>query len=266
MNIRTPAVCLSLTLCACFAVPQGAAAQIVPPPIAPAPRPTVAAPTTASPNPVPDVVKELFGDFRRLPSGETVTLLSLGAMAAFIGQRADRPVGTWLSNERALNGPFEPGNIIGGAQVQIGGAVATYTLGRITHSRRTAAVGADLLRAQILSHAMTDAIKLSARRTRPDGTHLSFPSGHTSASFASATVLQRHFGWKVGVPAMGVASYVAAARIQEKRHFLSDVAFGAAIGLAAGRTVTIGRGERRFALAPMAAPGGAGVSLIWVGR
>ena len=34
-----------------------------------------------------------------------------------------------------------------------------------------------------------------------------------------------------------------------KRHYLSDVAFGAAIGIMAGRTVTIGRGEARFAVA-----------------
>jgi membrane-associated phospholipid phosphatase len=85
-------------------------------------------------------------------------------------------------------------------------------------------------------------------------------------TFASATVLQRNFGWKVGVPAYGVATYVAASRIQDKRHFLSDVAFGAAIGIAAGRTVTVGRGDGRFALAPMAAPGGGGVSFSWVGN
>ena len=47
---------------------------------------------------------------------------------------------------------------------------------------------------------------------------------------------------------------------------LSDVAFGAAIGIVSGRTVTIGRGENRFALAPMAAPGGGGVSFTWVGN
>ena len=49
-----------------------------------------------------------------------------------------------------------------------------------------------------------------------------------------------------------------------KRHYLSDVAFGAAIGMMAGRTVTIGRGEARFAVAPAAAPGGAGVNFTWV--
>jgi membrane-associated phospholipid phosphatase len=53
-------------------------------------------------------------------------------------------------------------------------------------------------------------------------------------SFASATVLQRELGWKVGIPAYAVASFIGASRIEDKRHFLSDVAFGAAIGIARG--------------------------------
>jgi membrane-associated phospholipid phosphatase len=85
-------------------------------------------------------------------------------------------------------------------------------------------------------------------------------------TFASATVLQRNFGWKAGVPAYAFATYVAASRVQEKRHFLSDVAFGAAIGIAAGRTVTIGRGGREFALGPVAVPGGGGLQFTWVGQ
>ena len=93
----------------------------------------------------------------------------------------------------------------------------------------------------------------------------SFPSGHTSVSFATATVVQRHFGWKAGAAAYGLASYVAASRIQEKRHFLSDVAFGATIGILAGRAVTVGTGDHRFAISPMAAPGGGGVSFTWLG-
>jgi membrane-associated phospholipid phosphatase len=59
---------------------------------------------------------------------------------------------------------------------------------------------------------------------------------------------------------------VAASRIQTQRHYLSDVAFGAAIGIVAGRTVTIGHGNARFAVSPAAAPGGAGVNFTWVGR
>ena len=111
---------------------------------------------------------------------------------------------------------------------------------------------------------MTTAVKYAVRRYRPDGTQYSFPSGHSSVSFASATVLQRHYGWKAGGLAYGVATYVAASRIQEKRHFLSDVVFGATIGIVAGRTVTIDVGDNRFAIAPTVTHGGGGVSFSLV--
>ena len=114
---------------------------------------------------------------------------------------------------------------------------------------------------------VTGVIKQTAQRNRPDSSDMrSFPSGHTSVSFASATVLQRELGWKVGIPAYAVASYVGMARIEKQKHFLSDVAFGAAVGILAGRTVTVGSGDKRFALTPIAAPGGGGVGFTLVGN
>jgi membrane-associated phospholipid phosphatase len=54
-------------------------------------------------------------------------------------------------------------------------------------------------------------------------------------------------------------------RVQNRRHYLSDVAFGAALGMVAGRTVTIGS-KHQLQLAPIAAPGGGGVGVTWLGR
>jgi membrane-associated phospholipid phosphatase len=181
-----------------------------------------------------------------------------------VAHAGDSRVSRGLSGARGLDETFEAGKTIGGARFQLAGSLGTYALGRLTGSSAVTEVGADLFRAQIVTEAMIGAIKLSVRRTRPDGQQFSLPSGHAAVTFASATVLQRHFGWKVGIPAYGVASYVAASRIQMKRHYLSDVAFGAALGIAAGRTVTIGRGDARFALTPLAAPG-PGVAFTWIG-
>ena len=96
-------------------------------------------------------------------------------------------------------------------------------------------------------------------RTRPDGTHYSFPSGHASASFATAAVLQQHFGWKTGLFAYGAAAYASTSRLSENKHYASDVIFGAALGLVSGRTMSVGHGENRFTFAPVAVPGGAAV-------
>lgn len=211
------------------------------------------------------LLEDTLVDFRRLPSQETLTILGIGAAIAAVGANADHSASTSLSSSRALASVFDSGETLGGARMQLVGAATTYLIGRATGSTRTSAVGADLLRAQIVTQAVTAAVKLSVKRERPDGTMYSFPSGHASVSFASATVLQRHFGWKVGVPAYAFATYVAASRVQEQRHFLSDVAFGAAVGVAIGRTVTIGRGDAQFAVAPMPVPGGGGVSFNWLG-
>ena len=205
--------------------------------------------------------KNTLSDFRQLPSQDTVTWLTIGSTIAAAGQMKDWDITRGFSASR-MGGMFEAGEIIGGARAQMAGAFATYAIGRVTGHRQVAGVGGDLIRAQALAQALTAGIKLSARRHRPDGSEFSFPSGHTSVTFATATVVQRHFGWKAGVPAYAVASYVAASRVHAKRHFLSDVAFGAVVGVVAGRTVTVGRGRARFALSPAVSPNQAGVSLV----
>ena len=136
--------------------------------------------------------------------------------------------------------------------MQFGGAWAAYGIGRAIGSQRAAIVGADLVRAQLVNTVFTQGLKLTVNRTRPNGEPWSFPSGHSSGTFANATVLQRHFGWKVGAPAYAFATYVAASRLQANKHFASDVIFGAALGIVSGRAVTVGRGENRFAIAPWA--------------
>ena len=66
---------------------------------------------------------------------------------------------------------------------------------------------------------LAQGIKLMTRRERPDeSNNHSFPSGHTASAFASATVLERHFGWQVGVPAYGFATYVGLARMSANKH------------------------------------------------
>ena len=143
--------------------------------------------------------------------------------------------------------PFTAGNIGGGTAAQVGLAVGTWVIGRATGSPRMSAVGADLIEAQVVAQTVIQGLKHTVQRERPDGSdNRSFPSGHTGSAFATATVLQRHFGWKVGAPAYAFGAYVGAARIATDKHHLSDVLLGAGIGLVAGRSVTMGIGGHRF--------------------
>ncbi len=82
---------------------------------------------------------------------------------------------------------------------------------------------------------------------------------HRSSPVASETPTKflwvNGYGWKVGAPAYAVAGYVAGSRLSENKHYLSDVIFGAAVGIMVGRTVTIDLAEARFAVSPLLTPG-----------
>lgn len=74
-------------------------------------------------------------------------------------------------------------------------------------------------------------LKYSVKEWRPDhSNHHSFPSGHSSVSFAAATYLQRRYGWKWGVPAYVISTYVGWGRCFAKKHYWYDVLAGGAIG------------------------------------
>jgi membrane-associated phospholipid phosphatase len=115
-----------------------------------------------------------------------------------------------------------------------------------------------MIRAEILSQALTQAIKNTVQRDRPTGECCAFPSGHSATAFAVASVLERHFGYRASWPALAGATYVATSRLIDNRHFLSDVAFGAGIGMASGWTVVGTRAHRpsQLAMVPVPLKGG----------
>jgi membrane-associated phospholipid phosphatase len=84
-------------------------------------------------------------------------------------------------------------------------------------------VGFDMVRALIVSQTLTQGIKVAVRRDRPTGECCAFPSGHASATFATAAVIERHFGYRGSWPMFLIACYVATSRLHDNRHFLSDV-------------------------------------------
>ena len=71
----------------------------------------------------------------------------------------------------------------------------------------------------------------------------------------------------MGIPAYGVAAFVAFSRMEKNAHSLSDVVMGATIGYIVGRTVVRGSGkERRFTWMPTLSPDGGGVGVVVLAR
>jgi membrane-associated phospholipid phosphatase len=86
---------------------------------------------------------------------------------------------------------------------------------------------------------VTQGLKEIFPSRRPDGSDdRSFPSGHTSTSFAAAATLHNRYGWEAGLPAYVVASFVGLSRVEARKHRVGDVLVGAAIGTATGHLIT----------------------------
>src|SRR5256712_3180799 len=117
----------------------------------------------------------------------------------------------------------------------------------------------DLIQSLATAEVLTQTLKYTTRRERPDHSgRNSFPSGHAADTFAFATALERHLGWRYFVPAYVFASYVAVSRLPANRHWFSDAVFGASVGIIAGRTVT-SQEAHPFPVAVVHVPGGAAV-------
>lgn len=98
-------------------------------------------------------------------------------------------------------------------------------------------------------------------RERPSGRdYLSFPSGHASSSYATATSLAYAYGYEVGIPAFALATFVAASRVSENIHWTSDVVAGAALGIYWGRASALNTGKQDYTIVPVVGGGVVGLS------
>ena len=217
------------------------------------------------------LVFETASDFNAFPRRQsTWVLLGIGAGAAALVHPVDDNVNESLTTSDNVGKFFAAGKWIGSVYVQAGTAVGLYVIGRYVMSHgpgeaktnKVSHLGFDMLRALIVSQALTQGIKVVGQRDRPTGECCAFPSGHASAAFATASVLERHLGYRGAWPTFVVAGYVATSRLADNRHFLSDVVFGSALGIASGWTVVGRHGKSNYALMPVPTRGGMMVSVI----
>ncbi len=168
---------------------------------------------------------------------ENLLPLVMGGVATGGAWVLDQQMREWINPE--------PGEDWGQTLETAGGPVwstvfvaSAFTAGRISKNTRFRAASYDLLEASVVNVVYFQSIKLVTQRTRPNGSNnQSFPSGHTSNAFALATVAERHYGWKLGVPAYLLAGAVGASRMKQDMHYFSDVVAGATLGYIVGRTV-----------------------------
>jgi membrane-associated phospholipid phosphatase len=206
-----------------------------------------------------NIFKLSAGDFKNFFSSDTAKVMGYVSLVAIASAPWDRE-----GVNNGFNIPttaFESGNLLGQFAFQVTAGFATYGIGKSVGNNKAALVGRDIVRAQVLSQTLVQALKYTVRRDRPDGSNnKSFPSGHSASAFATATVLHRHYGWKIGVPAYALGGYVSLARMAWNRHHATDVVMGAGFGIASARTVTMSMAKSKFSVGVRPEIGGASVN------
>ena len=137
-------------------------------------------------------------------------------------------------------------------QPEVYGSVTAgiLTAGLVTHNPRLIRTGTRLAGALAVAGVATNGLKMVAGRGRPDNQfldedpddfslfsgHASWPSGHTAMAFAFATALGDELHQPVArYGLLAVATAVGWSRINDNRHWLSDVAAGAVVGITSAK-------------------------------
>lgn len=164
-------------------------------------------------------------------------------------------------------------------------AGGTYLAGVAFKEPEVRATGIDaMVTMGIAQLLLTLPLKTLVGRSRPEagrGDHdfhplhggASFPSGHATQAFALASVISEHADrpWVTGL-SYGLACLVGVARVEQRKHFVSDVVAGGLIGTFVGKSVVSynqslrSRAHSKVALsfAPTVQPGGYGFSVAMV--
>jgi len=135
---------------------------------------------------------------------------------------------------------------LGASYTLAGISGGSYLLGRVSGNSRLREAG--ILGLEALGHSQVAvfAMKQITNRERPinnEGERSfwrggnSFPSGHAASAFALATVFAYEYRDNIAVPitAYSLAGLVSVSRLGARRHWVSDIAVGGAIGFLVGR-------------------------------
>lgn len=208
-------------------------------------------------------------------------LLTLGVVGAVgLTYALDRNIQSKIQTTKGsgLNKAADAGSLVGDPYIHLGLSALVYGTAIAADSAKWKETGEMMGEAVILADASTFLIKESVGRGRPNvsvskgefkpfrfkNNYDSFPSMHTSSSFALASVLAATSESLVMKTAYyTAATFVAFSRLYKNKHWASDVVFGAALGELCGRVVTSYHASRaKIAVIPQTYGDGAGLALV----
>lgn len=177
-------------------------------------------------------------DFSRLASSASLRLLVTGSVLALAVQGEESPDRAEVLLDRSgFDGGLDAGTVYGHGATLAGGALGLLAVGWLADDPNLEGAGSEMVRSLAYTGVVVTALKMGVGRARPNGGRWSFPSGHTAAAFSVAPILSHRFGRAVAIPAYTIALATGLGRMEDRKHYLSDVLVGAAIGLSIGRAV-----------------------------
>jgi membrane-associated phospholipid phosphatase len=187
----------------------------------------------------------LLSDLKEIGSVRTARILGGAAALGALSLLVENPAAEERALGRgAIDAPADLGNIYGGGILLAGAAGGLAGAGLLEKDPDWVRAGSEMVRSMAYAGAVVTALKITVRRTRPNGGAYSFPSGHSAVAFAVAPVLGRRFGLVVALPAYALAVSTALGRMEDRKHYLSDVVVGAGIGTAIGMAIASEKRDR----------------------
>lgn len=216
----------------------------------------------AAPTPPAAVAVRHPPSLKLLPIG-----LGIGAVALL--SVADEPIRDALQDHRTAGGDdlARAFRRVGEPVVYLPVVLSTVAVGLVAGKPAVTRAGGRMAGSLLTAGLAVNLIKPVVGRRRPDGgqgahdfspfsAQDSWPSGHTAMAFALATsVSDEVHSLPVTVVVYGAATLTAWSRVNDNRHWLSDVVTGAAVGVVSakvinGRLRVLGVGGPRFLLEP----------------
>jgi membrane-associated phospholipid phosphatase len=191
------------------------------------------------------------------------SLVFVGSMVAL-----DEPINAFAVNwtSEGWQSFGKAGDVAGGLPVQLGLSGSAILVGSLAKSKPILNFGLDNLQAQVFTGGIALVVKNLFHRARPltnegafkwygpfknwgNDDYQSFFSGHTAIMFSTANMLFLHSKkniW-VGILGFGAATAVGVSRMQQQKHWSSDVVMGAIVGTAVSSFVYKQQEKRRNA-------------------
>lgn len=183
--------------------------------------------------------KDFYGDVKSVVNFQSAALMGIGGgISGISAANWDADVASdTMKHGRRWGGANNSLDVAGHPATHLGVTSAIYAASLISDDARAHEFSRAAIHALLLTDASVLALKVLFDSERPNGEGYGFPSGHTASSFALAAVIEEQHGRIAGLTAYTAAGLVGWHRIDDRKHDLSDVLFGAALGLAIGKSV-----------------------------